>query len=228
VKDPRKTLAARVRTLDRLRRAYTTWQGREQAQLDASKITEAKALKPKAKGVDLTKAHKIIGLPRAAELVDERWAQIKPAFDRWNDATRKAEERVVEAAKLAPFQPGPVEATVHWYYGGSYSSQGYASATYLRRRAELDVEELRLGGIEAVVRDVSMESGGLEVVVKCQDPALDVPIAKACKPMAVRDVVKWCWGHQVNPRVYFPFLPPGYEEKVGLDYFGGEKKAVRT
>jgi len=38
----------------------------------------------------------------------------------------------------------------------------------------------------------------------------------------LREQVRLCWKRGVNPRVYSPFLPHGYEQSVGLDYFGGE------
>ena len=44
------------------------------------------------------------------------------------------------------------------------------------------------------------------------------------KPVqSFKDQIKSCWKRGVNPRVYNPFLPAGLEEKLGLDYFGGEK-----
>jgi hypothetical protein len=40
---------------------------------------------------------------------------------------------------------------------------------------------------------------------------------------SVKNYLKACWGVGVNPRVFNPMLPHGLEEKLGLDYFGGEK-----
>lgn len=36
------------------------------------------------------------------------------------------------------------------------------------------------------------------------------------------EVVRLCWKREVNPRVMYPFLPHGFEERHGLDYFGGK------
>lgn len=36
------------------------------------------------------------------------------------------------------------------------------------------------------------------------------------------ETVRKCWARGVNPRVYFPFLPHGYEAQHGLDYFGNK------
>ena len=51
-------------------------------------------------------------------------------------------------------------------------------------------------------------------------------ILKRKPAVPLRETVRLCWKRGVNPRVSMPFLPHGYEESVGLDYFGGEVKAA--
>lgn len=53
----------------------------------------------------------------------------------------------------------------------------------------------------------------------CED---DLPLIIHHPPPTIREQVKMCWGRGINPRVYCPFLPHGYEGKVGLDFFGND------
>ena len=41
----------------------------------------------------------------------------------------------------------------------------------------------------------------------------------------LREYVRDCWRRGVNPRVYLPFLPYGYEAEVGIDEFGHDLHA---
>ncbi len=52
----------------------------------------------------------------------------------------------------------------------------------------------------------------------------DLPILKH-KDLSVPlvDWVQACWKRGVNPRVYDPFLPHGFEQRHGLDFHGNRK-----
>lgn len=52
----------------------------------------------------------------------------------------------------------------------------------------------------------------------------DKPTAKVLKEkpgLPLVDVVAACWKNGVNPRVYMPTLPHGFEERHGISYSGG-------
>jgi hypothetical protein len=78
--------------------------------------------------------------------------------------------------------------------------------------------------VERVVRPSTVIKSGLvsfQVTAMVSD-SIDVEIIKN-KQESLRDWLKNCWKRGVNPRVYNPWLPPGLEDKMGLDYFGNEK-----
>jgi len=53
---------------------------------------------------------------------------------------------------------------------------------------------------------------------------LDGEVVKRRYAFTLKERVRRCWKNGLNPRVFHPFLPHGYEEKNSLDYFGNEKK----
>ena len=136
------------------------------------------------------------------------------------DAIKPAAEAFRAAAAVLP---GPVlgknPVAVHSVYAASYTSAG---ERYNRGRAELYVAELAAVGIPAKVSDTA-EGGYWKVLVSVEDPELDAELVKFAGP-PMRETVRLAWKLGLNPRVYFPFLPHGFEEANGLDYFGGETK----
>ena len=42
----------------------------------------------------------------------------------------------------------------------------------------------------------------------------------------LREQVRRSWARGVNPRVFNPFLPHGYEEQEGIDYFGRDLRGA--
>jgi hypothetical protein len=57
---------------------------------------------------------------------------------------------------------------------------------------------------------------------------LDIEVLRLKPDIPLRETVRLCWKRGVNPRVYMPFLPHGYEEQEGLDRFGGERNRAGT
>ena len=118
--------------------------------------------------------------------------------------------------------PGPVlgkNPVAVLIYSNAYTSAG---ERYNRGRAELYVAELAAVSIPAKVSDTA-EGGYWKVLVSVEDPELDAELVKFASP-PMRETVRLAWKLGLNPRVYFPFLPHGFEEANGLDYFGGETK----
>jgi hypothetical protein len=116
---------------------------------------------------------------------------------------------------------GKVQATVRWIYGGAYRSQGYGAEKYTRHAAQQVVDDLEYLGLSGEI--VPTTDGGFDVIAMLEDAELDVEIFKASPNIPLDEWVRRCWKAQCNPRVYSPFLPPGYEEAHGLDFFGGRK-----
>lgn len=176
--------------------------------------------------------------PEAAAL----WAAAKEAATAMGEAQIAAERaREVELTAAADAVPAgtvprsprlrpPEHDSVSSY---RYSSQGFGSMKYARAKAEALADAARAVGIPAEVHLLeshyvpgygcgTME--GVYIVLADCDP-IGWQIAQHRTPPPLREVVRLAWKRGVNPRVGMPFLPHGYEESVGLDFFGGE---VRT
>jgi hypothetical protein len=93
---------------------------------------------------------------------------------------------------------------------------------YAKEDAESKAEQARGAGLDAEVRFVDGEFPEYRVFANTDEAGWDLAMRKPVQ--SLKDWVKSCWKRGVNPRVYNPFLPAGFEEKVGLDYFGNEVK----
>lgn len=105
----------------------------------------------------------------------------------------------------------------------TYASQGWGARKYAMGSAESRVLEAAQHGLEShvVIKDRGYNKGA-SFTVWVNIDGLGVEILKRRHT----DLVAWvrqCWASGTNPRVYCPFLPHGFEEKHGLDYFGNKK-----
>jgi hypothetical protein len=118
----------------------------------------------------------------------------------------------------------------------SYSTQGWGAAKYAKASADATLTETSQY-VESKVEErfhpydkpittqyYGTLTGWTEWVVMVK--TADIEILKRKPGLPLRDWIKACWKKGVNPRVYNPFLPTGLEDKLGLDYFGGEKKSA--
>ncbi len=100
----------------------------------------------------------------------------------------------------------------------TYQSQGFSAGTYARGSAELEADRLRLAGIPCeVVRSDEIKGYLVRAAVWCD---VDVDLCRHLPAPSLRQQVALCWQRGVNPRVFNPLLPHGYEQSVGLDYQG--------
>jgi len=167
------------------------------------------------------------GLRKA--LGEEAWIALeKQHYQRAEDAQKviRAEQDALKEARgslcktLKP-RAGKVWATVRWIYGEAYRSQGYGAEKYTRHAAQQVVDDLEHLGLSGEI--IPTQDGGFDVVALLEDAELDVEIFRFAPNISLDEWVRRCWKAQCNPRVYSPFLPHGYEEKNGLDFFGGRK-----
>ena len=114
----------------------------------------------------------------------------------------------------------------------TYNSQGYGAVSYAKGAAEMRADIARVAGIPVEVVEESrpyntgipsVDRSGVyrsfHVVVRVLED-LDLQILKYSPSPSLRESVRLCWARGVNPRVYNPWLPYGYEKKEGLDYHG--------
>ncbi len=100
----------------------------------------------------------------------------------------------------------------------TYNSQP-SRLKYAHCRAMLHKFNLDAMGLMAEVREST--TGGLsifDVWVYCVESDLAIIRAKTGARMPA--LVRECWRLGANPRVYWSFLPAGYEEAHGFDHFG--------
>lgn len=123
-------------------------------------------------------------------------------------------------ANQVDIRPSDEWVEVFISYCSTYATVGLGVSTYTRERARDFADTLQANGFDAKVEHRHTEKRrllGFAVLAKIHPE--DVPILKR-KDLKV-DLVEWvrgCWARGVNPRVYKPFLPHGFEEKHGISF----------
>ena len=118
-------------------------------------------------------------------------------------------------------------------FSHTYNTQPQAEF-YARRSAEMTRDEFKAKGVDSEVRKVNprvikghdwygrpWSTTHADFQIWCEPKGMDLRMYGA---WSVKEAVRQCWKRGVNPRVYWPTLEPGFEEKNGLDYFGGNTK----
>lgn len=132
---------------------------------------------------------------------------------------RDAKVSMTEAAELADPVAGESKLMLAHVSKYSYGSQGGGAESYARNAADMKVMAANYFGIKA---SVEKDRHGFKVYVLV-DHDIDVQILRL-RRVPLRESVRFCWANSMNPRVYYPTLPHGYEEQVGLDFFGNETR----
>lgn len=181
-----------------------------------------------------------------AEIYQRYQERATQVFAEWEAVRSLLEDRLIELAEEAVLSPlvapsaEPGEPKAPWllFYiadDGTYNSQGFGASKYAKGVAENWADQARRYDVPVCIwrkpprigkgyRGESFEYGGAWCVFVAVVEPLDLEILKRKPEMSLREWVRAQWKRGVNPRVYNPWLPVGYEEKVGLDYFGGETK----
>lgn len=170
------------------------------------------------------------------EAAQVRYQMLSKAYDRTLDELAG----IVEPKARA--DAARVATCVHT---STYSTQGFGATRYAERSARMiaaDYQRANQGVAVTVVRNVEPgdaprgpyatfpPSERFDILVAVETEA-DVDLVRrraAASPITLREWVKQCWGSGVNPRVYMPLLPVGYEAKEGLDFFGGETRSAKA
>lgn len=148
------------------------------------------------------------------------------------DALLNPLEAAMEAAALA----GPLPTTGEMRKqaavdSGTYHTQGYGAIGYARTDAQMLADKAAYHGLVAEVRPgerrylTDAYGHGMDhqtFEVWANTDATGWAMLSRRESVPLRESVRLCWKRGVNPRVYWPFLPHGYEEREGLDYFGND------
>lgn len=155
----------------------------------------------------------------------------------WKAFTNRRESLEADLRALAghvPVRPGALRAVVDDRSSSTHWSTG-RGADYARVGAAIAVEGLKGLGVEVSVEPYWYDEArknkygpmGLEGpdgfrVVALVEAEVDAEVLKRLPGVPLREWVRLCWKLGANPRVYNPYLPHGYEEKAGLDFFGSD------
>ncbi len=141
-------------------------------------------------------------------------------------------EAIAESIPQAGSNP-----TVWEYYHPTLWQSTCQGSKYAQAAAQMDADRAILMGIPAVVVQINQWSPDMSdyyttfrkgdmatpcwaCVVDVEDPVVDLELLKHSPAPSLVEQVRLCWARGVNPRVYNPFLPHGFEEKHGISYTG--------
>lgn len=115
--------------------------------------------------------------------------------------------------------------TYSTYHEYSYHTQGYGARTYAKGQADMDAAKCYMIGINSAVVTRNDEHNEKEMVFECRvtTTRIETEVLRykvGC--LTLRDCIKLCLQRCLNPRVYWPMLPWGLEEKLGLDMHGND------
>lgn len=196
---------------------------RYEAQYDEERTALFKRLYPKRKVIKF----ELLKDNSEADALWQKWqTAASDAWKRRNKEEEDFETRLVELAKLEEVPVTKFLGQVDRVYSSGYSTQTNPSY-YAKNSAEAKADQARANGFQAEVKPI----GPYEYIsgTTYQDYGVFVNTTEIGWEMlkrrpgpGLKEWVRMCWKRGVNPRVYNPFLPPGIEEKLGLDYFGNE------
>ncbi len=199
-------------------------QKRLQTEFDAACAAEFKRLYPKRKMPECP----ITKLPDI-ETFRAPWDEMA---DKMLAAQITKIEEYERALHELALRPTPVTCDLYQMdreSGSSYATQGYGANKYAFESLRQRADKAEFHGLIAEVRKIgehrvagtypwTVEEYGLFV----NTTTAGWEMVKRRPDTPLREWVRLCWKRGVNPRVYYPFLPHGYEEKEGLDFLGGE------
>lgn len=176
---------------------------------------------PKAKNPTFAKASDSLG--------DKLQEVLKPYLEESRKITAQTEltvqsltAKLSELAPLISLYPQVEESVYAVTMSDDFRTQS-GPLGYARGRAEIHIDELAKVG---VIGRVVQFGDHFEVRVPLDPVRIEVVkvLLASGKGFTLREFLKACWGHGVNPRVLSPQIPHGLEERYGLDYFGNEVK----
>lgn len=190
----------------------------EQAEFDRAVIAEWRALgkKPARSPAD-ERRRALAELP--AERVEALRAPYMQRATAWRERASEASQRANAIADELTPAAGPLAFELGVVYASTYSTQT-RPGSYVRGAAErlADVAREYQIPVEVVPGNVP---GDLHVVAHVASQLDGEVLARKPGP-PLREQVRRCWARGVNPRVYLPGLPHGYEERNGFDFQGRE------
>lgn len=157
-------------------------------------------------------------LPESKEFQEKTKRIANNFHDKFYEKSENLKEQLRVSAEKVEIPKSDCFLRWKTVYTYSYSSQGYGAASYARRNAESKADKARANDVEVEIRK---SEEGFEVWVKTTEIGLKLLDYKP--EIDLIEQVRLIYKRGGNPRVFFPFLPYGFEEQNGLDYHGGRK-----
>lgn len=158
------------------------------------------------------------------ETYDKALAGLNEIFERHDLENAALDKQLAELALDLPLERTETEVRWDFNYDSHYASQGYGAASYAKNSLRLKGLKAQLHGLDVDVREIDPVAAAgshcFGLFVKTTEENLAILDAKPEPGM--REIVQFCWRSGANPRVYFPMLPHGFEERNGLDFFGND------
>jgi hypothetical protein len=188
---------------------------------------------PRRRKFDLKRGMKDLGIDAYMAIRERYEALAEEAYQEWKAQRKALESKLEGLAKDLSVERGEEWTLWRTVWSSTYSSQGFGAISYAKNSAEMHADYARFQEIPVrIEREDRAPSGGVggrishadfKVFVQCSE--LDLEILARKPGPSLREQVRLAWKRGINPRVFNPFLPHGYEEKEGLDFFGNDLRA---
>lgn len=157
------------------------------------------------------------------EIVERRTSEVEGELEQLDERKKGIEKELESLAKELEPQVSGESRKVYEVGTYAYHTQGMGAAKYARGEAERQAGMLEREGFEVEIREIpgsrdrwGIRSCEFEVWAPCSE--LDYEIVKRRAAFSFKDRLQWCWNRGLNPRVYWPGLPHGLEEKLGVSF----------
>lgn len=150
-------------------------------------------------------------------------------YDRYSTKKKDLKERLKELATKCTKEDIPITEEfqlMETVWESTYRSQGFGARKYAQMNAENMADHARYYEIPVEVRQSEKKLTNVTLCdfgIWAKTTREGWELIRHLPGPSTKEWVRMCWKRGVNPRVYNPFLPYGYEEQNGLDYFGGYK-----
>jgi hypothetical protein len=141
-------------------------------------------------------------------------------------AIKDAEARLIALAETLPLPESDEWVLLGSCSGSEYHTQGFGANSYAKASASLILPKAEYYGLTVELRESQRErgeyyaNGQYDVYARTTELGREILDRKPEPPF--RDVAKRLLQQSRNLRVYYPFLPHGWEEANGLDFWGNE------
>lgn len=172
--------------------------------------------------VDVRKLLTDLGQERMGAIRGPFVTLAEAARDAYDDARNSGKRALFDLSETSAIMAGEVMREVSRASVGDYRSQGCGSERYAKGDVQVKLAAARY--LAPHIAAEIVEEGRVFILRASVMTGLDARILEMrLNHFPLREWVRTCWKVGINPRVLDPYLPHGYEEAQGLDFFGGEK-----